>query len=288
MESSTLGSDTAWAMSEENIDTLRAAFDAFNRGDLEGAFVNLAPDFEYVSSGWLPDSDDSYRGPDKFRQFLGWLSDEFDGARLEANEFIDAGDALRDDGTVVNLVVVSMATRGRGKASGVEISWDFWHVWTLRDGQAVRGQGFMRKEDALEAAGLREEAMSEENVEIVRRAFAYEYYGIGGRAEAEAIFDPHVVMNPTDAAPSEGLHAMRADFERWASAWEDLKVTVEEIIHAGDQVVLVVHHQARGRKSGVEVDTRFYPVYTLRGGKVSRVDEFEEMAEALKAAGLSG
>ena len=104
MESSTLGGDTAWAMSEENIDTLRAAFDAFNRGDLEGAFVNLAPDFEYVSSGWLPDSDDSYRGPDKFRQFLGWLSDEFDDARLEANEFIDAGDALRDDGTVVNLV----------------------------------------------------------------------------------------------------------------------------------------------------------------------------------------
>ena len=63
--------------------------------------------------------------PDKFRQFLGWLSDEFDDARLEANEFIDAGDALRDDGTVVNLVVVSMATRGRGKASGVETSWDF-------------------------------------------------------------------------------------------------------------------------------------------------------------------
>ena len=92
--------------------------------------------------------------------------------------------------------------------------------------------------------------MSEENVEIVRRAFAYEYYGIGGRAEAEAIFDPHVVMNPTDEAPSEGLHAIRADFERWASAWEDLKVTVEEIIHAGDQVVLVVHHQARGRKAG--------------------------------------
>ena len=47
----------------------------------------------------------------------------------------------------------------------------------------------------------------------------------------------------------------------------------------------ITRHAAEG---GVEVDTRFYPVYTLRGGKVSRVDEFEEMAEALKAAGLSG
>ena len=41
-------------------------------------------------------------------------------------------------------------------------------------------------------------AMSEENVEIVRRAFAYEIYGVGDRAEAEAIFDPNVVMNPIE------------------------------------------------------------------------------------------
>jgi hypothetical protein len=32
--------------------------------------------------------------------------------------------------------------------------------------------------------------MSEENVEIVRRAIAYEYYGVGDRAEAEAILAP--------------------------------------------------------------------------------------------------
>jgi ketosteroid isomerase-like protein len=38
--------------------------------------------------------------------------------------------------------------------------------------------------------------MSQENVEIVRRAFAYEIYGVGDRAEAEAIFDPDVVMKP--------------------------------------------------------------------------------------------
>jgi ketosteroid isomerase-like protein len=129
--------------------------------------------------------------------------------------------------------------------------------------------------------------MSEENVEIVRRAFAYEHYGVGDRAEAEAIFDPNVVMNPTEEGPSHGLDAMRDDFERWASAFEELRVTVEEIIDAGDQVVLVAHHQGRGRKSGVKVDTRFYEVYTVREGKISRVDEYDEMAEALEAAGLS-
>jgi ketosteroid isomerase-like protein len=53
---------------------------------------------------------------------------------------------------------------------------------------------------------------------------------------------------------------MRADMERWASAFDELKVTVEEIIDAGDQVVVAAHHQGRGRASGVDVDTRFYEV----------------------------
>ena len=129
--------------------------------------------------------------------------------------------------------------------------------------------------------------MSQENVEVVRKAIAYEYYGVGDRAEAEAIFDPHVVMNPTDTSPYYSPDAMRDDFERWASAFEDLKVTVEEIIDAGDQVVVVAHHQGRGRASGVKVDARFYALYTLREGKVLRVDEYTERKDALEAAGLS-
>jgi ketosteroid isomerase-like protein len=52
-------------MSQENVDRMRAAFDAFNRGDLDGLVAGLAPDFEYVPSGGLPDTDDSYRGPDE-------------------------------------------------------------------------------------------------------------------------------------------------------------------------------------------------------------------------------
>jgi ketosteroid isomerase-like protein len=133
--------------------------------------------------------------------------------------------------------------------------------------------------------------MSEENVETVRKAIAYEYEGVGDRAEAEAIFDPQVVLNPVleglDEEPSYGPHAMRDDWERWKSAFDELTLTFEEFIDAGDQVVVVAHHQGRGRKSGVAVDARYYEVYTVREGKVSRVDEFAERGEALEAAGLS-
>ena len=57
--------------------------------------------------------------------------------------------------------------------------------------------------------------MSQENVEMVRRAIAYEMYGVGDRAEAEETFDPQVVLNPIDEAASSGFDAMRADMERW-------------------------------------------------------------------------
>ena len=129
--------------------------------------------------------------------------------------------------------------------------------------------------------------MSQENVEIVRRAVAYEIYGVGDRADAEAIFDPNVVMNPTDEGPSFGFDAMRADYKRWASAFDELEVSAEEFIDAGDRVLVTAYHRGRGRGSGAEVDTRFYEVYTLRDGKVVRVDEFTDREAALEAARLS-
>ena len=33
---------------------------------------------------------------------------------------------------------------------------DIWHVWTVRGGKVVRGQAFTSREQALEAAGVRE------------------------------------------------------------------------------------------------------------------------------------
>jgi ketosteroid isomerase-like protein len=129
--------------------------------------------------------------------------------------------------------------------------------------------------------------MSEENVEIVRRAFAYEIYGVGDRAEAEAIFDPHVVINPTEEGPSYGLDAIRDNIEHWKGAWEELEVMTEEFIDAGDRVLVTVHHRGRGRGSGIEVDSRFYLVYTVHNGKVARSDEYADRADALEAAGLS-
>jgi ketosteroid isomerase-like protein len=129
--------------------------------------------------------------------------------------------------------------------------------------------------------------MSQENVEIVGRAFEYEVHGRGDPSEAEADFDPDVVMKPCDELPTSGRESIRDNMIRWSGAWEDLEVTAEEYVDAGDQVVVVARHRAQGRASGISIDALFYSVYTLRDAKIVRVEEFVDRGEALKAAGVS-
>ena len=129
--------------------------------------------------------------------------------------------------------------------------------------------------------------MSEENVEIVRRSWGLEVSEPHARAKALETFDPEVVWNPVDERPSYGLDAYLDYNRRWEAPWEDLEMTAEEFIDAGNRVVVRAYFRGRGRGSGLEVDTRFYELYTLRGGKIVRVDEFTELEEALEAAGLS-
>ena len=59
----------------------------------------------------------------------------------------------------------------------------------------------------------------------------------------------------------------------------------EEFVDRGDRVVVTVRLQGRGRGSGVEVDARFYDVYTLRDGLIVRMDQFTERTQALEAVG---
>ena len=131
--------------------------------------------------------------------------------------------------------------------------------------------------------------MSEENIEIVQRAFDAFHSGDADRSEALALatIDPNVVYSPVEDGPSHGLNAIRDQFERWESSWEELAETAEEFIDAGDRVVVTALYRGRGQGSGVPIEARFYAVYTLRDGRVVRVDEFTDRAEAFEAAGQS-
>jgi ketosteroid isomerase-like protein len=122
--------------------------------------------------------------------------------------------------------------------------------------------------------------MSLENVEIVRRFLIDDF------DDALTHADPAIVWNPVEESSTQGHDAVRASTARWKREWDDYELTPEEFADAGDQVVATVRFRARGRGSGIEVDARLYDVFTLRDGKIVRMDQFTERSEALEAVGL--
>src|SRR5215208_2272311 len=121
--------------------------------------------------------------------------------------------------------------------------------------------------------------MSQENVDVVRRFLALEI------DEALDYADPDIVWNPVEEASAQGHQAVRASSDRWKSEWDNYELIPEEFADMGDRVVATVRLRGRGRGSGIEIDARFYDVYTLRDRKIVRMDQFAEQAEALELAG---
>jgi ketosteroid isomerase-like protein len=97
-------------------------------------------------SRWAPDLPDVARGYEEvrrqFRHFLG----TWDEIHFEPERFIDGGDT----------VVVPVTIRTSGKGSGVSLSSDAVHVYTLRDGLVTSFVLYPDVSQALEAVGLTE------------------------------------------------------------------------------------------------------------------------------------
>src|SRR4051812_4143952 len=142
-------------MSQDNVETIRSGYESFNRGDYETTFEMLDPAIEWQPADRTPFAG-TYQGREAVRRLLeSWL-EAFDDLRWEPEDFFDTG----------NRVVVFVRQTSRGRQSGAEVAVHVGHLWTMRDGKAVRWQGFPEREEALEAAGLSERAMSQESMEI--------------------------------------------------------------------------------------------------------------------------
>jgi ketosteroid isomerase-like protein len=155
MEGSTPPSDTAWAMSEENVEIVRRVYeiiaDGFNEETVRAAIANglVNPDAEL-------DLRTAYSDGPVVR--LATLSEFLDtqpwgrSTRLEPESFRAVG---------TERVLVFLRLRGIGTGSGVEVEAPIAHLLTLRDRQVVRLESYIDRGKALEAAGLREYGRSQ-------------------------------------------------------------------------------------------------------------------------------
>jgi ketosteroid isomerase-like protein len=132
--------------------------------------------------------------------------------------------------------------------------------------------------------------MSQENVEIVRRfADCWERLDWEGMAE---LVDPDVEQHGTvggveEGGVTRGVSEIRRDYEHVEAIWDEHRIEVQELIDAGDRVVVFQREYQRGRRSGVELVLDAAVLVDVRDGRIVRVQGFMERGAALDAAGLS-
>jgi uncharacterized protein len=133
-------------MSEENVEIVRRSLDAFNRGDVEAALADLDPEVEGIDDPRVPGGDRIGRGQTEVKRYFESLSRYWESVRLVPERIVDLGDDV--------LVLGRMTARTR--RGGPEIERVLDQMVTLRDGKIIRNRIFSTRDEALEAAGLRE------------------------------------------------------------------------------------------------------------------------------------
>jgi ketosteroid isomerase-like protein len=139
--------DTERAMSQENVEVVKAAYEAFARGGLDRWMEHFTDDVDWRAIEGDIDDFGPIHGKNAVRAWLQDWIDTFDEFWFEPVELIDAGE---------DKVVVVERYGGRAKLSGVETDQMEAEVFTIRDGKIGRCRAYATRHEALEAAELSE------------------------------------------------------------------------------------------------------------------------------------
>lgn len=138
-------------MSQENVELVRRAYSGLAEhdplGDWSWFFDEFAhEELELRPAGTYLDAAPSYEGHAGWARFWRDFSAVWDEWHWvpEAFEFTDAGDQ----------VVVFARAVGTGKGSGIEVTQDEVHLWTITDGRLRLGVSYLDRDEALRAAGV--------------------------------------------------------------------------------------------------------------------------------------
>jgi ketosteroid isomerase-like protein len=134
-------------MSQENVEIVRRFTEAFNARDLDRHYVEFFdPEVEWQTAAEDPDAA-THRGLQALKRYLEQWIESFDGMHADVEEYIDVGD---------DRVFTWSRFTGLGRTSGAPADWYLATIFTMRDGKVVRGEEYFDRNEALEAAGLKE------------------------------------------------------------------------------------------------------------------------------------
>lgn len=132
--------------------------------------------------------------------------------------------------------------------------------------------------------------MFPENVDVVGRAWDAWLRGdlptLFGHFHPEIVWDTSHFRDWPESA-YHGIEGVERFLTEWLDVWDHYEVGVDDIIPAPDgRVVTLLWHRGKGRSSGLAMDMKMAQIATVRDGKITQLDNYDDRAEALKAAGV--
>jgi ketosteroid isomerase-like protein len=115
-----------YVMTQEGVETVRAAIEAWNRGDFD-AWVGAWDERAEFLTLRARSKDGAYRGHDGLRRFAAEIAEKWEQVRFEVDEIRGAGEQ----------VVALGRVRARGRASGVELDVPLVLAGVVRDRKVV-------------------------------------------------------------------------------------------------------------------------------------------------------
>ena len=127
-----------------NADNLKGGYEAFARGDLEGATENFADDirWENPEAPQVPNNGTT-EGKDNVKQLFADLGNHWESFSITPDEFIESGDT----------VVVLSHSEAKGKETGTEVQLPWVHVWRFSEGKVTEVQALTDTALAADALG---------------------------------------------------------------------------------------------------------------------------------------
>jgi ketosteroid isomerase-like protein len=129
-------------MSQQNVEIVQSAFDAWDRGDTEAILAVCDEDIVVVQAAELPGVPERQRGHQGVLEAFALWPAYWDDFRIEIVRTADLGER----------VLVRTDQSGRSKDTGIELTAQFTFLFTLRDGKITEWRIFLRESEALEAA----------------------------------------------------------------------------------------------------------------------------------------
>jgi len=134
-------------MSQENVERVREADEAFKGGDEAGFKAVIAADMTWRSSLVPLVQKAIYTGPDEiWRLLVEEIPTLLQGFTADVLDVENLGGA----------VLVTVRFRGTATTTGLLVEQTVFHLWRLREGKGIEMRAFLRRAEALEAAGLSE------------------------------------------------------------------------------------------------------------------------------------